>query len=336
MEGIYLNELIPLLRKPAKNNRTVTNRRSLKGLHKLFIKYQKYSVCSSPATLKNYCYSFNLLLQFKPNITLKDLTEETMIHFFEFVNTRKRKVGKTYIVREYKKSAIASLRGKLNTFFRWLLQHNYIQQNPFELMKYPNVSFTDPRAFTSREIEIICHAINTKIHWANLLVKKRNIAIVMFLFFTGVRKSELLQLKLSDVDTEKKTIVIRSETSKSKKARIIPLHEELQPYLEDYLHYRSHSTCSSFWLSSTRDIAFTSHGLKHLIIFISKVTKINCHVHRFRHTFASSYYKTNKDLFGLMKLMGHTSLNMTLSYLRSLVDDFLIQQVKRMTIKDFI
>jgi integrase len=311
-------------------------KKSLKGLHELFIKYHVNILGTAPATIKSYCYNFGLLLQYNPDIALKDLTEETMINFFEFLNTRKRKVGREYVVREYKKSAAATVRGKLNSFFKWLGERKYLAKNPFDTMQYPDVSYTDPRAFTSREIETICHAINTNIRWANLLIKKRNIAIVMFLLFTGVRKTELLQIALSDIDLQKKTVIVRSYTSKSKRARIIPLNNELIPYLEDYLNYRDQYNTPLLWVSGTQDIALTEHGAKHFITLLSKVTHINCHLHRFRHTFASSYYKSTQDLLGLKRLMGHRSLNMTLSYLRSLADDYLVQQVKKMTIKDFI
>ena len=332
-----MSECFPITDKN-KNTDLPINReqKSLKYLHGLFIKYHANILYTAPATIKSYCYNFGLLLQYNPNITIKDLTEETMINFFEFLNTRKRKVGKEYIVREYKKSAAATVRGKLNTFFKWLSERKYLIKNPFDTMQYPDFSYTDPRAFTSKEIEIICHAVNTKIHWSNLLIKKRNIALVMFLLYTGVRKSELLQITLSDIDLLKKTVVVRSYTSKSKRARIIPLNSELIPYLEDYLNYRDKYSIPLLWVSGTQDIALTEHGAKHFIVLLSKITHINCHLHRFRHTFASSYYRSTQDLLGLKRLMGHRSLNMTLSYLRSLADDYLVQQVKKMTIKDFI
>lgn len=59
-------------------------------------------------------------------------------------------------------------------------------------------------------------------------------------------------------------------------------------------------------------------------------------IHRFRHTFATNYYTQTHDLVGLQKLMGHRSFKMTLSYLRSMPEEHLVQQIKKFTIDEFV
>lgn len=313
-----------------------TRATNLRRLHEQFIKYKLNAVGASKITIKDYRYNFHLLLQYKPDIKIHELTEETLVNFMEFLNTRLRRVGNKNIVRVYKNSSMASVRGKLNTFFDWMIERGYLQENPFHKITYPDVSYTDPRAFSPREFETICHAVNTKIQWSNLLIKKRNIAIIMFLTLTGVRKEELVGLQLSDVDLERAFVKIRAETSKSKRSRLIPTSPQLIPYLEDYLFFRKEFISRSFWVSGTKDHDFTEHGVKHLIILLKKVTKINCHLHRFRHTFATNYYMQTHDLVGLQKLMGHRSFKMTLSYLRSMPEEHLVEQMKKMTINEFV
>ncbi len=309
---------------------------SLKSLHDLFIKHKFYAVGTAPATIENYKINFKLLFQFKPDITVKDLTEETMVDFLEFLNTRERKIGNKKIVRRYKNSSIATVRGKLSAFFTWLIERDYLKANPFEKIAYPDVSYTDSRAFSHKEFEKICHAVNTKIQWSSLIIKKRNIAIVMLLALTGVRKEELLGLELNSVDLDRKLITVRAETSKSKRTRIIPLNPQLTPYLEDYLNYRKDYASKHFWVSGMQDKKFTKHGAKHLVRVLIEATNINCHLHRFRHTFATNYYKQTNDLVGLQKILGHRSLKMTLSYLRSLPDEHIVEQIEKMTINEFV
>ena len=308
----------------------------LEELHKNFIKYHSFVIATAPATIRNYCQTFDLLLKFKSDVTNQDLTENFIINFFEYLNTRPRKIGKVLVARKLKNSTIAGARSNLNVFFIWLKKHNYILVNPFERMKYPIVTHTDARAFTPKEVEKILHSINSKIQWANLVIKKRNIAIVMFLLFTGVRKNELLNVKLRDIDIEQKIVYIRSENSKSKRGRIISLNVELIPYLQDYLHYRIHCNSEWLWISGTQDNKFTSHGMKHLIRLLTMVTKINCHLHRFRHTFAIAFYKATHDILSLKKLMGHTNLAMTLTYLRSLADDHTVEQIRKLSINEYL
>lgn len=312
------------------------NEVNLSKLHEQFLKHKLHAVGTSPKTIENYRYNFHLLLQYKPDIKIYELSEETIVNFMEFLNTRLRKVGKAYIVRTYKNSSLASVRGKLNTFFEWLVERGYLLENPYHKIKYPDVSYTDIRAFSPRELEKIIFAVSTKINWPNLLIKKRNIAIVMMLVLTGVRKEELIGLQLNDVDLDRALVKIRAETSKSKRSRLIPISNQLSPYLEDYLLYRKDFSTRLFWVSGFRKVPFTIHGIKHFTRLISKETKINCHLHRFRHTFAVNYYKQTKDLFGLQQIMGHRSLKMTLSYLRSMPDEHLVEQMKKMIIKEIL
>lgn len=323
-----------------KNQNVITpsigEEKSLKALHELFIKFKQFGSLKSEATIRNYTYNFNLLLSFNPLITLNELHEETIINFFAFLNNRERKVGKELVVRAYKKSSVAIVRSSLNCFFEWLLERNYIPVNPFKNIPFTEVTHTDPRAFTPKEFEKICFAVNTKIEWTSLFVKKRNIAIVMFLVLTGVRKEELLGLKLSDINIEDLIISVRAVTSKSKRTRLIPMSARLVPYLEDYLNYRENYTCENFWVSSILDRPLTEYGAKYLINLISSVSRVNCHLHRFRHTFATNYYMRTHDIIGLQKLMGHRNLRMTLSYLRSIPDTHIVEQIKKMTLDEFM
>lgn len=308
---------------------------SLQNLHKLFIKQKFNAEGFSTRSVKNYEYNFQLLLSFKPDISLSDLNEETMIHFFDFLNTRLRKVGNRRITRSLKNSSIATVRGKLNSFFKWLLQRGYLDHNPFQKIKYPTISHTDPRAFTPQEFQKICHAINTTIQWQSLLIKKRNIAMIMFLLYTGLRKEEFLKIQLNDVDVIRKEIVVRSITTKSKRSRIIPMNSELIPYLQDYLNYRKDYKTPFFWVSGTRDREFTEHGGKHLLNILSKVTDLNIFWHAFRHTFAVSVFLMTNDILSLQKLMGHRKISMTATYLRSIPEVRLVEQIKKVTLKGF-
>ena len=158
----------------------------------------------------------------------------------------------------------------------------------------------------------------------------------MLLTYTGVRRNELLHIKNSDFDWEEKTIQIRVETFKSKMNRKVAIQEILIPHLQAYKFERREMKCEYFWISSNMDKRFTEHGLKHLTKKISETAKINCHVHRFRHTFAVKLYEQSKDILLVQRALGHTSIKMTLSYLRSKTDDEYIQQLLKLTAREFV
>jgi len=309
---------------------------NLKELFEQFIKAKKVSG-KSPVTIKNYRDNFELLLLYRSDLQLSDLNPVTIVDFLTFLNERDKKVGKEIIKRTLKNSSMATVYGKLSSFCEWLHQQGHIAENPFSKIPYPNVEYTDKRAFKSEEVEKICNAINTKIIWPNLFLKKRNISIVMTLLLTGIRKGELLGLQITDIDMKRKLLTIRAETSKSRRTRTIPISSSLIPYLEDYLSSRDDYSTPDLWVSNNSDRSFTDHGAKHLIEQLTKVTGINCHLHRFRHTFAVNYYlQSNNDIMGLHHLLGHRTLKMTIGYLRSLTDDKVVQQMQKMAVAEFI
>lgn len=143
--------------------------------------------------------------------------------------------------------------------------------------------------------------------------------MVTSLVCTGIRKGECLGLRITDLDMKNKMLRVRAETSKSKRERTVPLSPELIMALEDYLAFRGEDYATdALWVSNKEDRGLTADGLKHFITRLSRVTGINCHLHRFRHTFATNYYMQTHDIVGLKKILGHVDMKMTLSYLRSL------------------
>lgn len=76
------------------------------------------------------------------------------------------------------------------------------------------------------------------ITYTNLFQKKRDITIFIVLLHCGLRKTELVNLRLIDINLEKRELFVRGETSKSKRSRLIPLNSTVALQLEDYLKIR--------------------------------------------------------------------------------------------------
>lgn len=307
-------------------------------IHKLFEQFIKHARMEGKSliTVKNYRANFQLLLAFKPDLTVKDLNERTMGDFFVYLDERERQVGKKRIVRKLKKSSIQTIIGKLKVFFEWLLERNYITTNPFVNVSSPSVSYTDIKAFNQKEIDKIFLVLNRDIVWENELIRKRNIALGMFLLYTGVRKNELLHVKSKDLDLEKATLEVQGETSKSGTNRTVIFSKDLIPYINDYQKERADYQCEYLWVSSMRDARFTEHGLKHLVNKLKVYTELHFYIHRFRHTFAVNLYKQTRDILLVQSMLGHSTLRMTLSYLRSLKHDSYIQQLIRLSGKEYV
>jgi integrase len=272
--------------------------------------------CVRPATIQSYQDSYRLLIKLVPEIKIpRDLSKDKIIEFFELLRSRKRIIGNGKIVSGVKDSTIRTYWSKLNTFFAWLETEKHIN-NPLVEMKKPQVYYSDAKALRKEKIERIYTSIS--LNSQTPLMEARDRLIVSLLFYLGVRKTELLSLRIMDIDTESKLISIQGATSKSKRTRRLPLNHELMNHLKRYLIVRKEYKTEMLLVSLNKDSGITKHGIKHWVRRINKLSGVKFHLHMFRHTFACNLVKNKIDMPKLMMLMGHTDLRMTQRYLRSL------------------
>lgn len=307
-----------------------------KDLHTLFQDYIReceFSRRLRSETLRGYREVFLTFNKIMPEIIdARTLTEDIMIEFFKRIQTRPRKVGRNTIIVGIKDSTIGTYWSKLRSFFKWLLAKNLIITNPLSTLKPPRVEYVDTRALDEDKLHKILAAIT--LHPENGLLLKRDIALFHVLVFCGLRKNELLRLQVSDVDLIKNELTVRSETSKSRKTRILPMHPTLRYHVKEYFDQRKKQglKCPALWIHGRRDLPLTEHGLKYWVLRLEKLTGINFHLHQFRHSFACALAKKDVSPLKIQKLMGHTDLNMTLTYLRSISTQDLKDDIGRLSI----
>lgn len=307
--------------------------KTLNELFEQYIQICEYSLRRRSATIKSYKDSYGQLIKLMPEIIYPHhLTETRMNEFFKRMQTRKRIVGKNTVKVGVKNSTIASYWSKLNPFFIWLESGGYIEKSPLKYISKPKEYYENKPAVKKKDIEKLYASILLKSNTPFLI--KRDTAILSTLFFTGVRKRELLSIKVRDVDLDKSIITIRGETSKSKKTRRIPINPTLKVHLADYLKTRKDYTCEYLFVSSKKDTKFTSFGIKHWVERMRKQSGVRFHLHQLRHTFACNLARHNISLAKLQQLMGHTDLRMTERYVRSLGVEHLIDDILKLSIDD--
>ncbi len=302
-----------------------TSPSELQQLFESYIADCQYSKHLRPQTIKGYREVFSVFQKLLPNIKeVDDLHPHLMNEFFKRLSTRERIVGRDTIKIGVKPSTIKTYYNKLIAFFRWLETYGHIEQGILtnHIIKPPAPIYDDEKALSDLEVSKIISSI--ALHCMdNPFMHKRDILIVTLLLYTGIRKGELLSLRVQDIDFEKRTLFINGKTSKSKKSRFIPLHFTLITHLKVYLKERQQrkSQCDALIISSKNDTAFTEYGLKHWVNKYIKLSGIKFHIHRFRHTFACSLAKENADLMSIMNVMGHSTTQMTERYLRSITSE---------------
>ena len=309
----------------------------LKDVFKKYIEYCTYAKGLRAETIRGEEHSFMAFQRITPEVvTVEDLNEERLIAFLKRLQTRERMVGKNTIKCGVKVSTIDTYWRRLNRFFNWLVIRDYLKENPIKELRGERPLYEDDKTLKKNQIEKIIASID--LHHNNQLSLKRDKAMVFSLLYLGIRKGELLGLQVRDIDFEKKTVTIRGETSKSKFTRILRLNPQLDSCLKEYIEERNKNNykSESLWVSANQDIGLTVHGLKHWVIKLNELSGVRFHLHQFRHTFAVALAKDNVSIFNIMKLLGHKTLKMTVSYLRSIRSEDLREDISQISLDRMI
>jgi len=193
-----------------------------------------------------------------------------------------------------------------------------MSSNPIEEIEVPKLEKKLPSKLTKQDASRILEVVDNY-PYDNKFLRYRNYAIFSTFILSGIRKKELLNLKLNDVDIENLSIFINQ--GKGSKDRIIPINYRLAESLQKYLEVRkkAYKTCPEFFTSYTYDMGFTESGLKRLVEKIISSSGIKFTIHKLRHTFATLMLEGGCDIFSLSKMMGHSDIKTTTIYLAASV-----------------
>ena len=307
-----------------------------KNLQQLFDDYVKecqFSSRLSSETVRGYTEVFNLFITTMPEISdSKSLTTEMLTEFFKRLQTRARKIGINTIKIGVKSSTIKTYWSKLNCFFEWLVRKALILENPLKGIKPPEQEYEYQRALGDDDVRKLYSAVT--LHSHNALILRRDTAMISLLLFCGLRLGEFISLEVKDIDFYKQLLTVRGVTSKSHKTRYIPMHPTLIFHLRDYIDERNRRKYTAFNLivSTTSDKCLSRHGLKNWVKGLSKKSGVKFHLHSLRHSFACNLAKKDVNAIKIQKLLGHSSLDMTMTYLRSIEAENLQNEINRLSI----
>ena len=306
----------------------------LQTLHREYMDNAEFVRQLSPKTLRMYRSSFDLVLKHEPTLTAEMLTAEHFATFFKWLQTRRRIFG-GFSQSGVKKSTVATHWKNLSKFLAWLKAKQVVRSNPFRdgQMEPPRVRYDDRKYLNRDQLRRLFVATAINIPWANAFTRTRNLAILSTGLNCGLRRSELLELKMSDLDFGRKELTVRGATSKSQSTRIVPLNSQVLMHMQEYLSQRSKRlyTCPYIWTSATSDGRLTSDGLRHVISLIVENSGVKFHLHQLRHTFAVNFLmNSGQNSFKLQGLMGHRSIASTAIYTRALPPEAVRREIERM------
>lgn len=277
---------------------------TLQELAETYIQYGAVIRNYSPDTIRSYKATFRLFFM----ETTVEYPKDLNLKVFEawFFNGRLNRKWSPVTFRGYLKH--------LNTFMKWLVKEEYIPENYLDKLEKPRMEQRIPRTLTREQAtKLLEYSFNMP--YTYRLCKYRNRAIVAIMLMAGLRRKEVMNIKLNEVSVEEGTIFINQ--GKGGKDRMIPMNSRLKILLADYLQQRQKfgKKCINFFVSIQKDNPLGENGMKKLIEQLRKRTKMDFSAHTLRHAFAKLMLEGGCDIYTLSKLMGHAKITTTTIYL---------------------
>jgi len=240
--------------------------------------------------IKNYIeYCYN------NKINYLEITVET-IHTFLLYTKNKGLVNGT--LNNYIKA--------LRCFYKFLLEYQKVEEITVNIINSITLLPVERKIqdfFSKEELEEIVEMGQSFCYHVDPYKLK---ALIWFLFYTGIRKNELLNIKRQDIDLKECSAIIRVPT-KSKKERVVIFPRKLSKILQDYFSIEEEDK-NAFNIT----IGILQHLVKQLKDFSPEHK--NFTLHNLRHSFANMLAKNGIDIRVAQKLLGHQSLQSTLIY----------------------
>ena len=275
-------------------------------LIKNFKNYLKIERNLSQNTITSYLFDLQKL-----NIFLKENNfSSNPSHIKE--STLKKFVYK--ISKEIKPSSQARIISGIKRFFDFLILENILNENPLENIETPKIGSKLPTTLTVKEIDKLIDSIDIKSK-----NKIRNKAIIEILYSCGLRVSELITLKVSDLYFNESIIKV---IGKGNKERFVPISKGAINYIEKYLNEIRIFQKIKKGSEDTLFLNERGNGLSRVMIYIIlNDLKIKAEInkkigpHTLRHSFATHLLENGADLITIQNMLGHENIVTTERYL---------------------
>ena len=259
-------------------------------------RYPETTITSYLNALKRY----EDFLEYK-DINYKTITKDQIREYLKFLDEEK-----------YSKSSVSQTLSALRNFYAYLVNNNILEANQFKLIKNPKKEKHLPNFLQSDELKDIFDSIELETP-----LGIRNRLIIELLYATGLRVSELVNLKLNDIDFSNHEIRV---IGKGDKERIVLFGDYALKYLNLYLksariELLKGKKCE-YLLLNNQGNQITTRGVELIVdkVVNDAALKHNVSPHVIRHTFATDMLNNGADLKSVQELLGHSSLSTTQIY----------------------
>ncbi len=270
---------------------------------KEFLDYLEVEKNYSKNTIKQYTYD---LILFQKFINI-DLLLTTTADVRSFLAHLKRD-------RNYNSKTLMRKQACLRSFYKFCIKNKKISINPLDEIEAPKIARRQAIYLTDQERHLLFETARQKTFSVR---GKRNFAILVFLYYTGLRVHELVGLNKDSfiIDGLKTSIKV---IGKGNKERFIPLHQEAKNILDIWLKNRP-STLSNAIFVNSKGNRLSIRIIQKIINSLAKEAGITKNItpHKLRHTFGTELLQKGANLIEIQNLLGHSNLNTTQIYVHT-------------------
>lgn len=274
-----------------------------KDMIKRYNSYLRLEKSLSPNSVDAYMTDLDKLLRFANDEgkRVEDITYDDLQQF----------VAQLHDIGIHPRSQARIISG-IKSFYGFLLLDGYIQSDPTELLESPKIGLKLPEVLTVNEINSIIDSIDLTAPFG-----QRNRAMLEVLYSCGLRVSELINLKYSDIYPDEGFIRVEG---KGKKQRLVPISNIAIDEIKRYLYERNDTTAKrgfeDYLFLSKRGTALSRIMVFHIIKqqTLEAGIRKNVSPHTFRHSFATHLLEGGANLRAIQDMLGHEKITTTEIY----------------------
>lgn len=260
-----------------------------------FINYLKNEKNYSKNTIDSYKDDLYKFFEFNNKKDMKNVTEEDIMKYLKSLNDR-----------DAKRASISRKISTLKSFYKYLNFKKIISNNPTTYILYPKREKKLPNYIEYNELESI---LKSSLEGKN---KYRANLIIELLYATGIRVSELVNIKISDIDFNEQSIRVMGKGSKE---RIVFFGDYALDAINNYIN-KERNSLSEWLFPNNKNNPLSTRSIELIIDKIMENVSIKSKVspHTLRHTFATHMLNSGCDIRVVQELLGHENLTTTEVY----------------------